>query len=54
LHVLDRSTIIGRSPLAHQDLNCKTKLWDLRIGHVSETILVKINKVCYDMINQRN
>lgn len=50
LHIFDCSTIIGCS----QDLNCKTKLCDWRIRHVSETILVRINNVCYDMINQRN
>jgi len=42
LWILDCSTIIGHATIDSETFHNKYKLWNLRLGHVSEKCLVKL------------
>ncbi|XP_027340957.1 uncharacterized protein LOC113854254 [Abrus precatorius] len=44
LYLLEGSTIIAHTSVASQTMQDKTKLWHLRLGHISERDLVELNK----------
>ena len=44
LYILEGSTVIGQAFVASQTMEDKSKLWNLRLGHISEKVLIELEK----------
>ena len=44
LYILEGSTVIGQAFVASQTMEDKSKLWHLRLGHISEKGLIELEK----------